>query len=106
MGRSVIVWVVAGLLISGTVLAGGRCWAPGRRKYVRLLVVPYRTDRATPDSVVAMFEALHAAIVQRWWRRLLGGQASVGLEVHRLPGRGAQPVALAITSPAALRPRV
>src|SRR4051794_19633194 len=107
MGRTVIVWLAAGSLLAAvTVLVAVRGWVRSRRHYMRLLLVPYRTDRAGPEATVAMFEALHAAIVQRWWRRLRGGQASVALELHRLPGRGADAVALAVTCPATLRPRV
>src|SRR4051794_9260427 len=103
MGRSVIAWLVAGTLVSGlALLAGARAWARARRKYVRLLVVPDRTDRATPDAAVAMFEALHATTLQRWWRRLLVGQASVSLEVHALPDSAVHTVALAVTCPVAL----
>src|SRR4051794_24397060 len=107
MGRTVIVWLAAGSLLAAVaVLVAVRGWVRSHREYVRLAVVPYRTDRATSEAAVAMFEALHAAVVQRWWRRLLGGQASVALEVHRLPSRGAHAVALAVTCPAALRARV
>ena len=90
MGRSVIVWLVAGSMVTGVaLLAGARAWSRARREYVRLLLVPYRTDRATPDAAVAMFEALHATMLQRWWRRLLAGQASVAVEIHALPRRTA-----------------
>src|SRR4051812_24097961 len=107
MGRTVIVWPAAGSLLAAVaVLVAVRGWIRSRREYMRLLLVPYRTDRAGAEATVAMFEALHAAIAQRWWRRLLGGQASVALEVHRLPGRGTHAVALAVTCPAALRARV
>ena len=53
-----------------------------RRRYVRLGVEPYRTDRASAEAVVAMFEALHKRLLRRWWRRLLLGQPSLALEVH------------------------
>jgi Replication-relaxation len=52
------------------------------RRYVRLLVVPYRTDRTSVEGIVAMFEALHKRLQRRLWRRLLLGQPSVALEVH------------------------
>src|SRR3954463_1777170 len=107
MGRTVIVWLAAGSLLAAVaVLVAVRGWVRSHREYVRLAVVPYRTDRATSEAAVAMFEALHAAVVQRWWRRLLAGQASVALELHRLPGRGAQALALALTCPTPLRARV
>ena len=53
-----------------------------QRCYVRLHVEPYRTDRASAEAVVTMFEALHKRLLRRWWRRLLHGQPSVALEVH------------------------
>ena len=55
-----------------------------RRRYVRLRVEPYRTDRASAEAVVAMYEALHKRLLRRWWRRLLHGQPSVALEVHHI----------------------
>src|SRR3954463_14713370 len=107
MGRTVIVWAAAGSLLAAVaVLVVIRGWVRSRRDYVRLRLVPYRTDRAGADAAVAMFEALHAAIAQRWWRRLLAGPASVALELHRLPAQDAQAVALAVTCPVAVRARV
>ncbi len=44
-----------------------------------------------------MFEALHKRLLRRWWRRLLAGQPSIGLEVHH--DRAAW---LALTCPAGL----
>jgi hypothetical protein len=71
--------VVASCLI---VVAISRVHARRRRRYVRVSVVPYRGDDPTADAVVNMFEALHKRLLRRWWRRLLVGQPSVGLEVH------------------------
>src|SRR5919198_3860039 len=80
MGRTML-WLAAGLLLgAGGLFVCVRARARARREYVRLAVVPYRTDRATPYAAVAMFEALHAAVLQRWRRRLLAGQGSVPLE--------------------------
>jgi hypothetical protein len=53
-----------------------------RRSYVRLLVEPYRTDEASAEAVVSMFEALHKRLLQRWWRRVYRGQPAVALEIH------------------------
>jgi hypothetical protein len=53
-----------------------------RRRYVRLRVEAYRTDRASAEAVVGMLEALHKRLLRRWWRRLLLGQPTVALEVH------------------------
>lgn len=52
------------------------------RRYVRLEVVPYRGDDPTTQAVVNMFEALHKRLLRRWWRRLITGQSSIGLEIH------------------------
>ncbi len=51
-------------------------------------IAPYRTDRATPEAVVGLFDTLHRRLRQRWWRRLVAGQPSVALEAHLLPGTG------------------
>ena len=62
--------VAAAFFAAALVLAATRALARARRRYVRLALLPYRTDRADPDAAVALFEALHAAVRQRWWRRL------------------------------------
>jgi hypothetical protein len=59
-----------------------RVRARARRRYVRLAVVPYRTDRATAEAVVSALESIHKRLLSRWWRRVLFGQPSVALEVH------------------------
>jgi hypothetical protein len=77
------------LLVAGGVLAAAgtsRLRARARRRYVRLLIAPYRTDSAAPEAVVGLFVGLHKRLLQRWWRRLLVGQPSVALEAHLLPG--------------------
>lgn len=63
-------------------LAIARWSARRRRCYVRLRVETYRSDQATAEAVVRMFEALHKRLLRRWWRRLLLGQPTVALEVH------------------------
>jgi Replication-relaxation len=86
--------------------------ARARRRYVRLRLAVYRTDRASAEAVVAMFEVLHKRLLRRWWRRLLLGQPAVALEVHHScsaqtlaePHRPPEPVSrsawLAVTCPA------
>jgi hypothetical protein len=59
-------------------------------------VQTYRTDKASAEAVVGMFEALHKRLLRRWWRRLFQGQPSVALEVHHAGGS----VWLAVTCPA------
>jgi Replication-relaxation len=79
----------------GALVAIARWKARRRREYVRLRVQTYRTDKASAEAVVGMFEALHKRLLRRWWRRLLQGQPSVALEVHRAGGT----VWLAVTCP-------
>lgn len=67
-----------------------------RRRYVRMRLQAYRTDSASAEALVAMFETLHKRVLRRWWRRLLGGQPSVSLEVHYAGGA----VWMALTCPA------
>jgi hypothetical protein len=74
-----IAWLALGLTLP-VVLA--RCRARRRRRYVRLCIEAYRTDRAGAEALVAMFEVLHKRLLRRWWRRLLSGQPTVSLEVH------------------------
>ena len=66
--------LVVTLLVAGTLLAAAgtlRLHARSRRRYVRRRIAPYRTDRATAEAVVGVFEGLHKRLLQRWWRRLL-----------------------------------
>jgi hypothetical protein len=79
------------LLVAGGLIAAGgapRLHARRRRRYRRMRIAPYRTDRATAEAVVGLFDGLHRRLRQRWWRRILVGQASVTLEAHLLPGPG------------------
>jgi hypothetical protein len=66
-----------------------------------LSVIPFRGDDPTAAAIVNMFEALHKRLLRRWWRRLLMGQPSVGLEIHC--DREAW---LSLTCPATLEPLV
>jgi hypothetical protein len=77
--------VLLGLALMGP-LGLVRWSARRRRRYVRLQVEPYRTDRASAEAVVRMFEALHKRLLRRWWRRLWAGQPAVTLEVHHKAG--------------------
>jgi hypothetical protein len=78
----------AGLnLLLGALVSISRWYARRRRRYVRMRVQTYRTDKASAEAVVAMFEALHKRLLRRWWRRLLLGQPSVSLEVHHAGGQ-------------------
>jgi hypothetical protein len=64
------------------VISLARWRARRQRRYVRLQVEPYRTDHASAEALVAMFETLHKRLLRRWWRRALSGQPAVALEVH------------------------
>ena len=77
----------------------GRWLSRGRRSYVRLRVGAYRTDHATAEAVVAMHEALHKRLLQRWWRRLLAGQPGIALEVHHTCAAPAPIAWLAVCCP-------
>ncbi len=59
----------------------------------------YRTDTASAEAIVSMFEALHKRLLLRWWRRLLHGQPSVAVEVHYAHGTAW----LAVTCPTGSR---
>ncbi len=82
------------------VLLACRWRARARRRYVRLGIEAYRSDRASPAELVAMFEILHKRLLVRWWRRLLSGQPSVSLEIHHRPSP--REAWLAIAFPAGL----
>ncbi len=73
--------MIAGLLLVAVIVAM-RARARAQRVYVRYDVVPYRTDFAGPESVVDLMEALHKRLLVRYWRRVLQGQPSIGLEIH------------------------
>jgi hypothetical protein len=93
--------LLAALVLGGAALClGARRRARNRRRYVRLRVEPYRTDRTSVEGVVAMYESLHKRLQRRWWRRLLHGQPSVALEVHHIRAEdGAGKALLAVACP-------
>jgi len=91
------------------VLCATRAGARRARSYARLRVEPYRTDSADVQGLAAMYQSLHKRVLRRWWRRLLWGQPSLALEVHRSAPEsdGASPgeldqVWLAVVCPAGL----
>src|ERR1700682_4634807 len=61
------------LALSATALVM-RWTARRRRRYVRLRIDPYRTDRASADALVTMFEVLHKRLPRRWGRGAVPGQ--------------------------------
>ena len=91
LGVPLLQLLIYGTLITLLALCCARMYARGSRHYVRLRVSPYRTDRASIEGLVSMFEALHKRLLRRWWKRLLQGQPSIAMEVHlmpRMPSRG------------------
>jgi hypothetical protein len=95
--------VVLTILLFVATVAISRWVARRRRRYVRMRVETYRTDKASAEAVVSMFEALHKRLLRRWWRRLLRGQPSVALEVHHAGGPGGSgAVWLAVACPIGL----
>jgi len=91
--------MIAGVALLSTI---ARAVSRRRRRYVRLRVLPYATDHADAFALARMYSALHAALVERWWRRVLRGQPSAALEVwFEGCGAGGRPGAwLAVTCPA------
>ena len=80
----VIAAKASGFLCASCALTLGvfRLRARRSRPYTRLRVVPYRGDDPPIAGIVSMYEALHKRLLRRWWRRLLAGQPSIGLELH------------------------
>ncbi|HWX74894.1 MAG TPA: hypothetical protein VNZ05_06285, partial [Solirubrobacteraceae bacterium] len=85
--------------VSGALGLIARAHARRRRSYSRLRVELYRTDRASAQALVAMFEALHKRLLRRWWRRLLGGQPALALEIHHACAASAPETWLAVCCP-------
>ena len=80
-------------------LAVLRASARRSRRYARMRIDLYRTDRASAAALMSMYAALHRRLQRRWWIRLLEGQPSLALEVHHEPGREARRVWFAVTCP-------
>jgi len=89
-------------LASAIGLLIARGCARRRRTYVRLQVDAYRMDSAGSEALARMFAALHRRLSCRWWRRLLGGQPSVALEVHLEVAGDHMHAWLAVSCPAGL----
>ena len=105
-----IVLVLLWIATAATLLVV-RSYNRRQRRYVRLEVEPYRTDQTSAEAIVAMFDALHKRLLQRWWRRLVFGQPSVALEVHnqyerRAAGAVVHRAWLAVSCPAGLEQMV
>ncbi|MEA2297660.1 MAG: hypothetical protein QOF77_596 [Solirubrobacteraceae bacterium] len=95
--------LLAGLAVTGVGLPALRLRARAGRSYVRLVVEPYRGDRARPEAILATVAALHAVVAGRGPRRFLCGQPSLALEVHLTVRSGGAPLAwLAVCMPVGL----
>jgi len=108
-GFSLLRLVAALGLGLGTFASLARWQTRRRRRYVRWRVEAYRTDRASAEAVVRMFEVLHKRLLRRWWRRLFLGQPAVALEVHHTgdcPRKLPHAVWLAVTCPEGLESMV
>lgn len=99
LALSVAAALAGGALLAGSIVGAARWHARRQRRYVRLRVEPYRSDTASAEAVVAMFESLHKRLLVRWWRRLLFGQPSTALEVHSALVSGTPRVWLELTCP-------
>ncbi len=73
----------------------------GRRRwnYRRYAIAPYRTDDATPEQVLALFQDWHQQIHQRLHCRVLFGQPYLALEEHAQPSDGGPEMAMTIVCP-------
>jgi hypothetical protein len=90
--------LVAGLVVAALLtvvrLIGRRRW-----RYRRYAIALYRTDDATPEQVLALFQDWHQQIHQRLHRRLLFGQPYLALEEHAQPTDGGPEMTMTIVCP-------
>jgi hypothetical protein len=98
VARVVALALLAGLLVAAALTAvrliGRRRW-----RYRRYAIAPYRTDDATPEQVLALFQDWHQQIHQRLHRRLLFGQPYLALEEHAQPTDGGPEMTMTIVCP-------
>ena len=101
--------VLGGLAAAGAAGGAWRHARAGRARAgrVRLLVEPYRNDRASPEGLLATFAALHSLLGggSRWARR--ARRRTLALEVHLDRRSGGSPLAwFAVVCPAGLERHV
>ncbi len=85
----------------------GRCLSPLRGRDVRLLVAPYRGDRATAEEVGRSLAVIHALLYPSAGERLLGVRQSLALEVHLSARADGTPIGwLAVCVPRDTAPQV
>jgi hypothetical protein len=90
---------VAAALVLGAALTVVRLIGRRRWRYRRYAIAPYRTDDATPEQVLALFQDWHQQLHQRLHRRLLFGQPYVALEEHARPTDGGPELTMTMVCP-------
>jgi hypothetical protein len=96
---SIIRWPLGVLVLSVGALLAARARHRYGRRMVRLKLVLYRADEATPGEVRRLLEGLHQDLQEDWWRRPWAGQAGVALEISCRPGEGGPAVEYLIACP-------
>src|SRR3954452_9534831 len=95
----VLAVVLLGVLLLATALTLIRLVGRRRWHYRRYAIAPYRTDEASTEQVVALFQDWHQQLHQRLHRRLGFGQPYLALEEHVCPDAGGVEATLAIVCP-------
>jgi hypothetical protein len=95
----VLALVLLGVLLLGMAMTFIRLVGRRRWHYRRYAIAPYRTDEASTEQVVALFQDWHQQLHQRLHRRLLFGQPYLALEEHVRPDAGGAEATLAIVCP-------
>jgi hypothetical protein len=62
--RALLLVAAAAAVLGGAIVVS-RSLARRRRRYVRLQVLPYRTDHADPRALARMYAAVHAVLAER-----------------------------------------
>src|SRR4051812_28800722 len=95
----VLALALLGTLLLALALTAVRLVGRRRWRYLRYAIAPYRTDDATTEQVVALFQDWHQQLHQRLHRRLLFGQPYLALEEHLDHDAGGAEASLAIVCP-------
>ena len=77
--------LIAGCAIVALLPARLRARAARAARRERYEIIPYRTDVATPERMVQVYQALAATLNQRWFRRVTSGVPAIAFELHVLP---------------------
>src|SRR4051812_39079529 len=95
----VLALVLFGVLLVAAALSFIRLVGRRRWHYRRYAIAPYRTDEASTEQVVALFQDWHQQLHQRLHGRLLFGQPYLALEEHVRPDAGGAEATLSIVCP-------